>query len=132
MATKTPQIHHILLTDSALKDALEGKSSYVGIFNQINIPKGKDSIFASFFVVGRLLNVPTGNQSFEMRMIDPDKKAFLKAELNGEVANGDIEFITKVPIVEFKKFGKYYVRIFYQGKALKDDNKNFFEVKEAP
>ena len=124
------EISFLLPAAKIIQDAETKKYTYVDIFSTIFVPKDTPSIPQFFSIGGRILNVPDGDASVDVKIIHEDGTLVSKENLSGKVKVGDLDIVANFGPVIIGKTGKHFIRIDYNGVTLDDANRFFFHVEK--
>jgi hypothetical protein len=123
-----PTLAYLIATDSVIQDSTSNKYSYIGIFQQIKIPKTIGFYYADFAIVGRISNIKIGKISARIEIIGPDKQLLSRAELNGNIDSNEANLRANFNGIKFAQLGTYTYRLIYDGITYGDETVNKIEA----
>ena len=122
------EIAYLVPANRIIKDEATSKFSYIDVFANIVIPRDTVITPQFFAVGGRILDVPAGETTIQLRIVHENGTEITTANLNGPVQAGDLDIAAYVGPVPTEIPGKYFFRIIYNGVPLDDDNKYYYVV----
>ena len=125
-------ISYIISAARVIKDATTNKNSVIDVFDIIQLPSGQNFTYQSFYVHGKLLNVPKGNAAIDVRIMDPTKEKVVSVvNLAGNLENGDVSITAFFALVKFTEIGRYQIKLSVNGSELEDDDRFYFDIIQA-
>lgn len=126
-----PKVFYLLTCSTVVRDQFSNNSSYIDIFEKINIPLGRDFVFYSFWVVGRINDIAIGTQvNITINIFDPKNVSMGEVRIQGMSNTKDLNILGFFEGLRFSEVGKHYIKIFVNGQNI-DKNQFFFEVGHA-
>lgn len=102
--------------------------SYIDVFHNIVIPKNDNFWIQTFFIAGGIYNEKEGMVIAEVSFIDPLGLRSKPTIMEAKLLPGYVPFNAQFLSVKFDKFGRYYLKIKFQGEELELENKYYFDV----
>jgi len=112
-----PRFGYLLVAENVIQDAISRKLTLVDVFENINIQPGSDSVYSSFFVVGRILDVPPGEAVVKLQITGPNG---FSAEQTGSstLQPGSLDVYLKFNLLKFTNPGVYNLKAFINEEEI--------------
>ena len=121
------KIRFLMAGDNVLVDKLTGKTSIIGLFNELKILKDNNVAVISFVVVSEINLEPKDKiekGEIKIQILKPDGTLFKEESINTDFRNAkdDQHIIMRFNLVKFEIEGKYGFKLILNGKELDASN----------
>ncbi|HUD02549.1 MAG TPA: hypothetical protein VMR46_00820 [Candidatus Paceibacterota bacterium] len=124
-----PTIAYIVTAARSIKDADSKKTSLIDVFDSFTLKKDIKSSSQFFVALIRLLGVPASlDTKVETRIENPKGDIIATTTATGPTITGGVDITNIFGPVEVSEEGKYYLRVWLNGKKLDDGNRYFINV----
>lgn len=128
VAVKKAKVGFLFTTNRAIKDVSTAKWSFIDLFDLVTIPKDLDSLYQTFAVAGRIVNVPAGDAEVKVQIFEPSGAILAEETLSGVLVAGEVTFATQFSFISVKEEGLHQIKVVLNNVLLKDDGQYSFRV----
>lgn len=115
-----PTITTVLIAENVITEENTGKNSVIGIFDAIEMPKDKDKITISQFVVFLKIVGVRGLTNAEVKIFSPNDTEVATVGVGGKAPEtGVVHIKAFFKNITFEQKGKYRIRVFL-GEDLRE------------
>ncbi len=110
------EIEYLLVADSVILEQETGKASVIGIFQGFKMPD--EGLILPITIFTRIKGVK-GHIKVIVSLYNPDGKKLIESvPIEGDVDSEAVQIRAILPLIPFKKDGRYRIKVEVNGKEL--------------
>ncbi len=125
-----PKFGYLLVAENVIQDSISKKLTLVDVFENVTIPPDSNEVYNTFFVVGRILNVPPGNAVVKLTINGPSGFR-AEASAPGVLIPGSLDVYLKFPLLRFTHTGVYTLSASINNIDIPHNNQFVFNVLKS-